>query len=102
VSKIKPLAAMNYVIATIMIGVIQLYRWTLSPFMGRFCRFQPTCSIYTLDAIKLHGPWAGGWLGVKRICRCHPAGGFGFDPVPQHVMKRAAPHDMNASSSQPK
>ena len=100
--KNKLISAINYVIATIMIGAIQVYRWTLSPIIGRFCRFQPTCSIYTLDAIKLHGPWAGGWLGVKRICRCHPAGGFGFDPVPPHVMKRAEQGDNNQHPSQPK
>jgi uncharacterized protein len=92
------LSFVNTIIATMMIGTIQLYRWTLSPFFGRFCRFQPTCSVYALEAIKLHGPWAGGWLGIKRICRCHPAGGFGFDPVPPHVMKR----DSKSSPSQPK
>ncbi len=92
--KAKILTTINYVIATVMIGAIQLYRWTLSPFIGRFCRFQPTCSVYTLEAIKVYGPWKGGLLGAKRICRCHPAGGFGFDPVP--------PHDKNKFPKQEK
>ncbi|NDE91144.1 MAG: membrane protein insertion efficiency factor YidD [Alphaproteobacteria bacterium] len=73
-------------IAAIMLGCIQLYRWTLSPIFGRFCRFEPTCSVYTMQAIKTHGALRGGWLGAKRICRCNPfpflGGGFGFDPVP--------------------
>jgi uncharacterized protein len=74
----------EYVIATMMIGCVQLYRWTLSPIFGRFCRFDPTCSGYTLEALKRHGPWKGTMLGAKRIGRCHPLGGFGFDPVPPH------------------
>jgi putative membrane protein insertion efficiency factor len=65
-----------------LIGLVQLYRWTLSPFLGRFCRFQPTCSVYAQDALREHGALTGGWLAVKRLCRCHPWGSSGFDPVP--------------------
>ncbi|HEX9706034.1 MAG TPA: membrane protein insertion efficiency factor YidD [Steroidobacteraceae bacterium] len=61
---------------------IHFYRWFLSPFLGRHCRFHPTCSAYALEAIDEHGAWRGGGLALKRICRCHPWGGAGHDPVP--------------------
>ena len=61
--------------------VVALYRATLRPFMGGACRFEPTCSQYMLDAVEKHGPARGGWRGIKRICRCHPWGGFGHDPA---------------------
>ncbi len=63
-------------------GVIQLYRVTLSSVAGRNCRYMPTCSAFTDEAIARHGLWAGGWMGLSRICRCHPWGDSGFDPVP--------------------
>ncbi len=62
---------------------IHLYRWFLSPFLGRHCRFQPTCSQYALEAIAAHGAARGWWLALKRIGRCHPWGAAGFDPVPE-------------------
>ena len=62
---------------------IQLYRWFLSPFLGRHCRFQPTCSAYALEAIEMHGIVRGYGLALKRIGRCHPFGGEGYDPVPE-------------------
>jgi putative membrane protein insertion efficiency factor len=61
---------------------IHLYRWTLSYFLGRQCRFHPSCSAYALEAIEIHGAWAGWRLAARRILRCHPFGGSGFDPVP--------------------
>ena len=54
----------------------------LSPFIGQACRFEPTCSRYTEEAIKIHGVLKGSALGAKRICRCHPWNEGGFDPVP--------------------
>lgn len=62
------------------LGVVYLYRATLGRFLGGQCRFHPTCSEYMIQAVRKHGPWRGGWMGLKRIGRCHPWGGFGYDP----------------------
>ncbi|WCR03667.1 membrane protein insertion efficiency factor YidD [Paracoccus saliphilus] len=61
---------------------VRAYRLIASPWVGHGCRFQPTCSAYALDALKHHGAIRGGWLTIRRIARCHPWGGEGFDPVP--------------------
>lgn len=61
---------------------IKFYKMCISPMLPAACRFQPTCSEYALQAIKKHGPFRGTWLAIKRICRCHPWGGSGYDPVP--------------------
>ena len=58
------------------------YRVLLSPWVGNGCRYQPTCSVYALEALERHGAVKGGYLMVNRICRCHPWGGPGYDPVP--------------------
>jgi putative membrane protein insertion efficiency factor len=62
--------------------LIKLYQWIISPILGPKCRYTPTCSNYALEAIKKYGPLKGVWLGIKRISRCHPWGGHGYDPVP--------------------
>ena len=69
-------------LAAIMIGFIKLYQWTLSPLIGRACRYTPTCSNYGLEAIRKYGPFKGGWLTLKRVLSCNPWGGSGYDPVP--------------------
>ncbi|HWF00320.1 MAG TPA: membrane protein insertion efficiency factor YidD [Caulobacteraceae bacterium] len=63
-------------------GAHRLYKLTLSPWFGNQCRFTPTCSDYAAQALTDHGPWRGGWLAARRLCRCHPFGGSGYDPVP--------------------
>ena len=67
--------------------LVRVYRRTLSPllvflFPGAGCRFDPTCSVYALEALRRHGPFRGTWLTLKRLARCHPWGGCGHDPVP--------------------
>lgn len=65
----------------ILTGPIRFYRGYLSPLKPPVCRFYPSCSAYTLEAIEIHGAY-GGWLGAQRILRCHPFHPGGFDPVP--------------------
>ena len=64
------------------IFLIRLYQVLLSPWLGSNCRFHPTCSAYGIEAFRKWGALRGGWLTVRRIARCHPRGGQGFDPVP--------------------
>jgi uncharacterized protein len=64
---------------------IKFYQYTISPLLGKNCRHDPTCSHYTLEAIKEWGALKGMWLGLKRIVRCHPWGTHGFDPVPKRT-----------------
>ncbi|MDL2231052.1 membrane protein insertion efficiency factor YidD [Bacteroidales bacterium OttesenSCG-928-L19] len=73
---------MKKILSAIMIGLIRIYQITLSPFLGRQCRYLPTCSHYGIEAIQKHGPFKGGWLALKRILSCNPWGGSGYDPVP--------------------
>jgi putative membrane protein insertion efficiency factor len=65
----------------LLIQLVLLYRVSLGPFFGGHCRFHPTCSQYAIDAIQKHGAVRGGWLTVKRLLRCHPWGGRGYDPA---------------------
>jgi len=67
----------------IFIVLVKLYQWTISPLLPNSCRFTPTCSQYTIEAIKVHGTLKGLVLGICRIVRCNPWGGHGFDPVPE-------------------
>ena len=66
----------------IIILIIKIYQITLSPLLGSNCRFHPTCSEYTIQAVNEHGAYKGLILGVKRISKCHPLGPKGYDPVP--------------------
>ena len=63
-------------------ALIRAYQLSFSALLGRQCRYLPTCSDYTAQAIARHGVWAGAWMGTARLCRCHPLGGAGFDPPP--------------------
>jgi putative membrane protein insertion efficiency factor len=71
------------------IGLIKAYRLLLSPLLGRQCRYLPTCSSYTEEAIARYGLWAGCWIGLARIQRCGPFGASGFDPVPEDLPAQA-------------
>jgi putative membrane protein insertion efficiency factor len=63
-------------------GLVGLYRSAVSPLIGANCRFEPTCSEYAEEALRRYGLFRGGWLTLKRLARCHPWGGHGYDPVP--------------------
>lgn len=67
---------------------LRAYKLTLSPLIGRQCRFLPTCSEYAAQALKDHGPAKGSWLALARICRCNPFGGWGYDPPPPREQPR--------------
>lgn len=69
--------------SSILLFLIRTYQLTLSYFLGRQCRFQPTCSVYMQQAITQHGAVRGLQLGIRRLCKCHPWGAAGFDPVPE-------------------
>jgi putative membrane protein insertion efficiency factor len=66
----------------VLIALIKLYRLTISPWIPARCRFTPTCSAYGLEAVERHGALKGSWLIVRRLARCQPWGGSGYDPVP--------------------
>lgn len=67
---------------------VRAYRLFLSPWLGHSCRFQPTCSAYALEALEKHGALRGTWLAARRVARCRPGGGSGYDPVPEPKARR--------------
>jgi putative membrane protein insertion efficiency factor len=69
------------VVRWVLVHLVLLYRATLGRLLGGQCRYHPTCSQYALDSIEKYGPWRGGWRALKRIGRCHPWGGKGYDPA---------------------
>lgn len=69
-------------LSKIMLALLWFYRHCISPLTPAACRYTPTCSQYAVEAIKKYGPFKGGWLALKRILRCNPWGGSGYDPVP--------------------
>ena len=71
----------EYCFKCILKAFIFFYRYAISPLFRPRCRYLPTCSEYALDALKRYGPYKGSILALKRLCRCHPWGGYGFDPV---------------------
>jgi len=76
------------VLGQLLIVVIRLYQVLLSPMLGPSCRFDPSCSSYAIEAIAGHGVVRGSWLAARRLTRCHPLGGFGYDPVPEREGER--------------
>ncbi len=78
-SGVGPLARLGRRLA---VGAIRVYQLVLSPWLGPACRFEPSCSRYAAEAITRHGVWRGTGLAARRLGRCHPLGGAGYDPVP--------------------
>ncbi|HVE44480.1 MAG TPA: membrane protein insertion efficiency factor YidD [Gammaproteobacteria bacterium] len=66
----------------LLITLVHIYRYLISPLLGNRCRFQPSCSTYALEAVRMHGSLRGSYLGIKRLLRCHPWHAGGADPVP--------------------
>ncbi|MCX8747431.1 MULTISPECIES: membrane protein insertion efficiency factor YidD [Snodgrassella] len=66
----------------LLLGLIRFYQYAISPLLPPRCRYSPTCSQYAVLALQKYGVFKGGWLAIKRICRCHPWGGCGHDPLP--------------------
>jgi uncharacterized protein len=79
-------------------GLIRGYQLFISPLLGKNCRFEPTCSGYALQAFEIHPPFTAFRLTVRRISRCHPWGGSGYDPVPES--HRKCSHDLSTTSSE--
>lgn len=72
-----------------MVKLIRGYQLAISPYLGSNCRYHPTCSAYAIEAVRVHGGLMGGWLALRRLLRCHPLGGHGYDPVPEPKNKVA-------------
>ena len=75
-------SAVSKVLAWPLIKLVQFYRIVISPWLGTNCRYQPSCSTYAIEALRTHGALRGSYLAARRIGRCHPWGGSGYDPVP--------------------
>jgi len=73
---------MEKILSYIMIGMVKFYQKAISPLFPPTCRYTPTCSSYSIEALKKYGPFKGGWLSLKRFLSCNPWGGHGHDPVP--------------------
>jgi putative membrane protein insertion efficiency factor len=70
------------------VTIVRAYQLVLGPFLGGACRFEPSCSVYAVDAITTHGLIRGSWLAARRVARCHPLGRAGYDPVPPPAVPR--------------
>ncbi|MBM4245377.1 MAG: membrane protein insertion efficiency factor YidD [Deltaproteobacteria bacterium] len=80
---------MSALVARLLRALLRGYQLALSPLVGPACRFAPSCSEFAREALALHGPWHGSLLALRRLSRCHPLGGSGFDPVPEPTHRRA-------------
>ncbi|PIE23052.1 MAG: membrane protein insertion efficiency factor YidD [Planctomycetota bacterium] len=78
---------------------IRFYRCCISPFTPRSCRFDPSCSEYALEALRIHGALRGSWFTLRRMLRCHPFGGCGYDPVPARRSRQKGKTDEDLPKS---
>lgn len=85
-------------LGAVLLMLVRVYQLVISPMLGPRCRYQPTCSSYAIEAVRLHGGVRGGWLAAKRIAKCHPWGGFGYDPVPKGSNTVAGPNGDKAQN----
>jgi putative membrane protein insertion efficiency factor len=85
---------MSFALKSALLAIVRAYQRYLSPFIPASCRYYPTCSEYMLTAIEHHGAARGVWLGLKRIGRCHPLGGSGYDPVPGSTNNNHTAHTL--------
>jgi hypothetical protein len=76
-----------FILSNFIYILIKIYQWVFRPLLGNRCRFHPSCSEYLKDAVMVHGPFIGSYLGIKRVCRCAPWSLGGYDPVPQKKIK---------------
>lgn len=83
--------SLNRILALPFILLVKIYQLVISPFLPNSCRHTPTCSQYTIEAMQEWGPLKGGWLGLKRLSKCHPWGTHGYDPVPRKNSKSDNP-----------
>ena len=81
----RPLHLLLSLPKLLLLLIIRIYWWTLSPLIGQVCRFEPSCSRYTATCIERFGAARGSWLGAKRICKCHPFNPGGYDPPPEKL-----------------
>ncbi|MCH1543164.1 MAG: membrane protein insertion efficiency factor YidD [Alphaproteobacteria bacterium] len=86
-------SVLHFVLSFLVLLPVHVYRLFISPMLGPRCRFQPTCSEYAVEAVRVHGAWAGLWLSLKRLSHCHPIEALcarhGFDPVPVEIYRAA-------------
>ncbi|WP_456379892.1 membrane protein insertion efficiency factor YidD [Thiolapillus sp.] len=76
------------IVKRLLIALVHGYQLLISPFLGQNCRYMPSCSAYTIEAMEKHGPLKGIWMGMKRVGRCHPFHEGGYDPVPDPDKKK--------------
>ena len=76
----------------VLILLVRVYQWTLRPFIGAQCRFEPSCSAYAIEALETHGAWRGSGLSARRVLRCNPWNDGGHDPVPGQCGCRSTDH----------
>lgn len=84
---------MKTILSHLVLLPVKLYQWVISPLFPATCRHTPTCSVYTVEAVKEWGPLKGIWLGMKRLSKCHPWGTSGYDPVPRKCNHENCNHE---------